>query len=294
MSFISKIKDKAKIGVGAVGFFLFGWLGWWGYGEIQSYEDVIRIYDRNIETACFVGDTGVANEAQKSVVSLMKRSGCLDVFDLGDLVYPNGLTDERDINFLKIFGPFLQFNTHVVLGNHERYQRRQTEIWKNLAVKNSFFFPHHYWGVIYEDACILGFEGGIYTTAVKGEIEKEQNNFIDSFVNDSRCSNKIKFAIAHHPYLSSGSHGDSKGRLKDMYEEKLVGKVQFLIGGHDHNLSYEHIVSGTTTLVSGSGSKLRECREKLKPMSKCWAKHGFIKFDFSGSGTMMYDFMMVE
>lgn len=293
MSFFKKTKEKIKIAAGAVGLFLFGWAGFWGYGEYQDYENVVRVYDRPIKKACFVGDTGLNNEPQKAVIEKMKDN-CWDVFVLGDLVYPNGLTNERDPNFLSKYGPLLQFNSHPILGNHERYQLRQTEIWKNLANQHNFFFPHHYWGVIFNNVCVLGFEGSVYSTAIRGKVEKDQNDFIEDFLSDSRCEGKIKVTIAHQPYRSSGSHGDAKGRLKKMYEEKIVGKANYSFGGHDHNLSYEGIINETTFLVSGSGAKLRECRKELKPMSKCWMEHGFIKLYKTSGQNFFYDFVKVK
>lgn len=292
--FFAGAKDKLKIGLGAVGLFLFGWAGFWGYGEHQEYEKVIRVYDRPIKNACFVGDTGLNNEAQSAVINKMKKTGCWDVFVLGDLVYPNGLTDERDINFVSKYGPLLQFNSHPVLGNHERYQRRQTEIWTNLAKQHNFFFPHHYWGTIYEDVCVLGFEGSVYNTLIEGDVEQVQNNFIQNFLSDSRCEGKLKITVAHQPYKSSGEHGDAKGRLADMYEKIIVGRVNYSFGGHDHNLSYEGEINGTAFIVSGSGAKLRNCREDIRPTSKCWKSHGFVKV-YKVTGTIFaHDFVRVS
>lgn len=277
MSFWKGIKNKAKIGVGAVGFFLFGWASWWGYSEynIEDYNKYVNVYERSLEKGCFIGDTGLNNEPRSKLLSLMKDD-CHDVFIMGDLIYPVGLRDERDKQFYDKFAPFLNFNTHVVLGNHERYSTRQTQIWSTLADRNDFYFPNHFWGVVYKDSCVLGFESAIYTTAFKGQPEKDQNTFIKSFLSDSRCTNKIMIVISHHPYKSSGKHGNSSGRLEEVYNDLIIGNVNFSIAGHDHNLSDEGIYKNTRVMVSGSGAKLRDCG-KLNVNSKCYEKYGFIK-----------------
>lgn len=289
MSFWSGIKNKVKIGVGAAGFFLFGWASWWGYTEYnaQDYNKYVRVYEREMKQPCFIGDTGLNNDPRNRLIEKMKND-CHDVFILGDLIYPVGLRDERDKQFFTKFAPFLKFNTHVVLGNHERYSIRQTQIWTILANQHDFYFPNHFWGVVYEDACVLGFESAIYTTIIKGEIEKDQNQFIKTFIADERCEGKDTYAISHHPYKSSGKHGNADGRLKKMFKSLLIGKVDFAIAGHDHNLTDEGTHQSTRVLVSGSGAKLRDCGD-TNTSAKCYQKHGYIKIKDSKPKFIMLD-----
>ena len=76
----------------------------------------------------------------ENICKKMTKERCLDVFILGDLIYPVGLKSFDDPQFGEKFGRFLPWQPFVVLGNHERYSSNQTKIWTQLAKKYNFYF----------------------------------------------------------------------------------------------------------------------------------------------------------
>lgn len=101
----------------------------------------------------------------------------------------------------------------------------------------------------------------------------------------AQSSKRWRFAIGHHPYLSNGSHGnagnyDGTGGLEGSglpsgtTLKRFIDKYVIQAGthvyayGHDHNLMDlgEHVppdrLRGTQMILSGSGSKIKERRER--------------------------------
>ena len=109
----------------------------------------------------------------------------------------------------------------------------------------------------------------------------EQEDAMDSWRASS--TKRWRFAIAHHPYLSNGSHGnagsyDGTGglegsglpdgtQLKAFLETYVIeAGVHVYAYGHDHNLmdlgehTLAHQSRGTQMLLSGAGSKINAAR----------------------------------
>lgn len=268
--FFKKIKPQINLGFGAILFAIFG-------STAIYYKDFVRggvfiDLKRDLEEPCFIGDTGTGGIYQKKVAIELKAN-CKDVFFLGDLVYPMGLKNDEDSQFFtKFYDHYHGLNKYLVLGNHDSYNNDNLA-WISFSKRYpDVVFPNYFYALKFNDVCVLAFESSIYGVLGKGKFEKEQNRFVKNFTSREDC--KTKIAIAHHPYLSSGEHGDASYELRSFYENYLVGKVDFIFAGHDHNLSFEGCFEGTCHYVSGSGSKIRECEGKRE---YCESELGFVK-----------------
>lgn len=113
------------------------------------------------------------------------------------------------------------------------------------------------------------------------------------FLQDALAASKApwKFALAHHPYISNGSHGNAGNfdegaspdpctvtgplasascrgaEYKSFIEETICGKVDVFFNGHDHNLYWFEPVAScgkTRHILSGAGSKARHNEDSLR------------------------------
>lgn len=270
---LSKIKREGKLVVGTILFIFLGSTGMY----YSNFKSTGNFYDmgRELDHACFIGDTGAGNPSQVRVAEKL-REQCKDVFYLGDVIYPQGLENAEDPQFFnKFYDHYKGLNNYITLGNHDTYNTGQMKYWLELGKKyDDVFYPNYFYAVKFKNVCVLAFESSIYNVIGTGKFEKAQNEFIQEFTSREDC--KIKIAISHHPYLSSGKHGDAFLELKSFYEKYLVGKVDYIIAGHDHNLTFEGCFDGTCHFVSGAGSKLRPCK-KVRQYC-CDKKFGFLKF----------------
>lgn len=219
---------------------------------------------------CVTGDTGTGDKNQKKVAGWLENEGCDELRILGDLIYRNGLKNENDKQFkekfLKPYNYFIKNNTpiSVVLGNHD--YRRNVGAWIKLANKHPVLkFPYYYYAEKYgTDLCIISLNSTSFTTINYNKHAKEQAEWIKNLdFND--C--KFTMSLAHHPYLSAGNHGDAGSeanskRMKKFYEKHIVGQFDTILGGHDHNLSYDGDVKGTHNFVTGAGGKVRDIKNK--------------------------------
>jgi len=268
--FIEKIKREGKLVIGTFLFIFFGSTALYYKGFIE--KGAIIDMGRDLDNPCFIGDTGTGGFDQKRVAQYVVQN-CKDVFFLGDIIYPSGLKNSSDPQFYeKFYNHYPGTNKYVVLGNHDSYNN-DNDNWLFFDKKyDDVYYPNYFYALKFNETCVLAFESSVYGILGKGKFEKAQNRFVKAFTERSEC--KFKIAIAHHPYWSSGKHGDAKYQLKPFYEKYLLGKVDVVITGHDHNLSFEGCSKGTCHYTSGSGAKLRDCK---KERVYCESVLGFIK-----------------
>ena len=112
--------------------------------------------------------------------------------------------------------------------------------------------------------CFLSLNSTTFTMVVQGDHEKEQDKFVEGFLEASRGSCKLSISLAHHPFVSNGSHGDAGGRIKRFYKKLILGKMDVILAGHDHNTGYDGVIKGTHNIVSGAGGKIRVPRKYKK------------------------------
>lgn len=289
------LRKRALDGIYAIGLVLIGWMSF--KTMVGDSVSIIVKDQMPLEyRICITGDTGTGEDKQKLVASFLKEEKCNELRIMGDIIYPNGIKDENDPQFYEKFYDVyksLDIPIYVTLGNHDNM--RNIGAWIKLSQKHpDVIIPYYYYAEQYGDVCLLSLDTSVYTTLVKADHEKGQNTFIKETVNrfkENSC--RLTMSLSHHPYISHGSHGDSHGRVKKMYESYLVGKIDVILAGHDHNLSYEGTVSNTHNIVSGAGGKIRipykylnKNRSDPIKTERGWVNfnYGYYIFTYKGNG----------
>ncbi len=206
---------------------------------------------------CLYGDMGTGNLTQYHVIEVLKKENCNQVRLLGDIIYARGINSvnskEFKRKFEEPFKPFLDDSNgpdlYITLGNHD--YEYNPKVWFEAATKfEKVYFPSFFYTDIYGDICI--------TTLDTNKNFKEQLKWLTSYekiVLSEGC--KIKISLGHHPYLSSGMHGNATTELQDFLDKAVIGEADLYLAGHDHQLSHEGTVDKTELFISGSGSDIR-------------------------------------
>jgi len=208
---------------------------------------------------CFVGDMGTGEEMQKVVGKHLYAENCDAIVALGDLIYSTGIKSADDEKFKeRFYEPYkdLMEKTDIpwfiVLGNHDWYIPGKPGAWLELAKRHkNIYFPSFYYYVKFEDnTCLFVYDTNFH----KGTQEDWYEGLDKSLFTD--C--KLTIAAGHHPLKSSGDHGDASRSKRKFLEKVVIGKVDLYMAGHDHQLSNEGDVKGTTLMISGAAGKLRD------------------------------------
>lgn len=247
-------------------------------GGLSMTWNKVEIKPTDEDVICAIGDQGNANEGQAKVTQAMHDHGCTILLHLGDIIYPVGVKSADDkrvrTHFLNYYEDFKQ--NIITLGNHDLYSMRQgMEAWLELGKRYSnIVYPSHFFPAYVGDVCIVSWNSEIVERADDSEFVEKQAAFIDG-LDLSKC--KIKISLSHHPYRSSGNHGNCQKEVCEFYEKHIIGKFDYALQGHDHDAEYSGEFSGTKFYVSGNGSELRSCDKKTKNKT-CFEKLGFLKF----------------
>ena len=209
---------------------------------------------------CFIGDTGTDAPEQSLVAKKLESEKCNKIYILGDLIYPNGIKNiddpQLENKFLKHYLPLtskgLNPTITVLMGNHD--YRNDPAVWIEVSKKYpSIIYPSLYFMEKIGSTCLVSLDSNLLRFFQKYGLATEQSNWLDSIDGYLKKNCKTKIALSHHPYLSSGKHhGNSTGITKLFYEQKILGKFDYLISGHEHILSDEGEKNGTRLLISGA------------------------------------------
>ena len=247
-------------------------------------ENPTPVKDKELTRMCFIGDTGTGGKDQYKVANMLALEECSAVFITGDVIYEIGIWRE-DTSALdkKFFNPYNQILNmqnkpiYITLGNHDYYGLEH--LWLKVAKKHkNVVFPNYFYKIKSGDLCIFALD-------TNSKLD-EQEDWIEKELKDSSCKKKIAFG--HHPYRSSGWHGDASGDIEDFLEDYIIGKVDMYIAGHDHNLEDAGTVNGTRLLVSGAGAKLRDLKKKPGVWGASKLGYVIVKEDLS------YEWRIVE
>jgi len=232
------------------------------------------------ERLCFVGDMGTGTKEQYKVADAMKNAKCDAIMVTGDVVYPIGIKGINDAQFmLKFLTPYKELlrttKFYLSLGNHDYYGDPDAWLQVGLHYPN-IVFPHFWYKFDIDGYCLYSID----TNGVKFK----QWKWLRKEVKKDTCRKKIVFG--HHPYRSSGDHGDVNFIKKAMYRYAFIGKVNLFVAGHDHHLSDEGTKRGTRLLISGAGGKLRPLAKK-----PVWgvSDYGFVVVDSSNDTYTFFD-----
>lgn len=238
-------------------------------GEPEGEPGVVRLVA--------FGDQGEGNEAQYMVGAAAEvvcaERGCDFALLLGDNFYDQGVTSAMDQQFIDKFElPYegLDMRFYVVLGNHDygtlandwargNYQVEYTQF------SDKWYLPHYWYTFSSESGATQFF---MFDTArmMWNHDVGDQRQWLANELLGSAAPWKV--AVAHHPYISNGQHGNAGNyeglgwlpfvngdEVKGVIEDLVCGQANVYISGHDHNRQAFDPVCGTYFLVSGASSK---------------------------------------
>ena len=235
----------------------------------------------------------------------MAFPGCDLVVGLGDNIYESGVTSVDDPQFAEKFEkPFdpVQLPFYMVLGNHDntayvggdgagnsRGEFQVDYTYFDGKLSNRWNMPDRYFlhsaGTTHTNPRSLVDFVALDSNPIAGGFGDpdiayayhtygiDQRNWT---VNTLAGSNAVfKIAMAHHPYLSNGTHGNAGNydgvpseilpvlageRWKAFMEEAVCDQTDFFFAGHDHDLQVLEAVpecGRTEFVVSGAAGKTR-------------------------------------
>jgi len=224
------------------------------YSNIEDEVFLENLFDSKV---CIIGDTGTGSSDQHLVAKELAKEKCKNIIHTGDIIYPKGLKSLEDpklkLNFLDPFEISLtESRIFLTLGNHDH--KRNPNVFIELAKNHeNIIFPNYFYLARFQDACLVFIDTNLN---YRGNQEKWIKRKLNELIN---CS--TTFMIGHHPYISSGAHGNSSGLVKDFLEAFVIKHTPLYISGHDHQLSYERISDTSKQLISGAGAKLRPSKK---------------------------------
>jgi hypothetical protein len=250
-----------------------------------------------------IGDQGKGNAGQSQVAAAIeakcKKDGCDFVQLLGDNIYDTGVSSTTDPQWQDKFEkPYqnIQLPFYVVLGNHDyggggtgnEFGKGQFEIdYTNVSQK--WKLPAAYYHRVEKHVEFFALDSNMQ---MYGQ-DAQQKADVKQWIAASTATWKI--ALAHHPYLSNGPHGNAgsydglpfipvangKG-VKDFDDEVICGKVDLLLTAHDHVRQWmTDKCKGTELIVSGAGSSPTELKGS-NPTYHQSATIGFYYFRIEG------------
>ncbi|MED5390014.1 MAG: metallophosphoesterase, partial [Pseudomonadota bacterium] len=272
----------------ALRFIVIGDSGSGSAGQYAVGEAIAKVCDEKDE---FVGD--------------LAFPGCDLVVGLGDNIYESGVTSVDDPQFAEKFEkPFepVQLPFYMVLGNHDntayvggdgagnaRGEFQVDYTYFDGKLSNRWNMPDRYFlhsaGTTHTNPRPLVDFVALDSNPIAGGFADpdiayayhtygiDQRNWV---VNTLASSNAVfKIAMAHHPYLSNGTHGNAGNydgvpseilpvlageRWKAFMEEAVCDQADFFFAGHDHDLQVLEAVPDcgrTEFVVSGAAGKTR-------------------------------------
>jgi tartrate-resistant acid phosphatase type 5 len=234
------------------------------------YMDINTLNDKSLNIIA-LGDMGTGTIDQYKVAEGLKKLNDninIDfVLGLGDNIYPDGVGYIGDPQFVEKFEkPYSilpeNIEFYMTLGNHDYRNRINPQI--NYTRKNNrWLMPGRYYQFSKKvDNIIVDFfaiDTNLVEMSMK-EIE-EQKKWLKKQLKASKAKWKIVFG--HHPWKSSGSHGDSKGVIDKFYTDILPNKVDILLNGHDHDK--QHIICrGVNMFITGTGCQIRSVDPEIR------------------------------
>ncbi|MEU3011988.1 metallophosphoesterase [Nocardia asteroides] len=244
------------------------------------------------------GDAGTGTRTQWAVADAARAFHAREPFTmavgLGDNIYESGPNGPDDAQFATKFedpNAGLDFPWAMALGNHDTsgvfpgdggWLLRGNHEVEYHARSRRWWMPSRYYSVrVPEDNPVVEFfvldvnPLAAYIPplldpywSVDGQYMNEQRAWLDRGLAESTAPWKI--ACTHHPYLSNGPHGDAGNyeglpiepingvHAKRFFEDHVLGKVSFLLSGHDHTLQVLEPTTackGTRQIVSGAAGK---------------------------------------
>lgn len=229
-----------------------------------------------------MGDTGEGNDGQKKVANAIEgvcsKRGCDFVQLLGDNIYDSGVESVDDPLWQTAFEiPYAAINLpfYAVLGNHDYghggtgtdFPKGKNEI-DYTAKSTKWKMPAASYHFTVSNLEIFALDTNKILLDGIGTSSSDQEKNVPQWIAASTAEWKI--AVGHHPYKSNGPHGNAgnyepnvpipgpwKGnKVKSFLEDRVCGKVDLYLSGHDHSRQWLNVsCNGTELAVSGAGAK---------------------------------------
>lgn len=193
------------------------------------------------------------------VARALQYEKCQEIYFLGDIVYPDGLTGAQDPNleryFYRYYRPLIKANPklkiHIVLGNHDYHLNADAWIEISKADPN-IHAPARYYFTRNDRACFVVMDTNVYRYERQSTERSQQERWLRNLLPElSSCPTKI--LLGHHPYRSPGlNHKDATGELKKIYEE-LAPHFDYFFHGHEHVIRHMGTLSKAQVVISGAG-----------------------------------------
>lgn len=275
------------------------------------------------------GDAGTGTRTQWAVADAAREYHAREPFSmalgLGDNIYETGPTGDHDAQFAAKFeepNAGLDFPWAMALGNHDAsavfpgdggwLARGNYEVAYH-ASSSRWWMPSRYYSLragsvaeffVLDLSPLAALIPPILAPYwnVDGEYMNAQRAWLDRALAESTA--RWKIACAHFPYLSNGSHGNAGSfdglpaplngaPAKRFYEDHVLGKVNFMLAGHDHSLQVLETTAatkGTRQIVSGAASKTSGAkgsgsggRANTKALYESQDKLGFMVLDLDAT-----------
>ena len=206
------------------------------------------------------GDTRSHHDIHAKIAALINARRPEAVFHTGDLVNSgrNKADWEKFAEITKSLRESASF--YAVMGNHESGGE--------AAFKRLFPYPGN--GRWY-GASLHGIRFLMLDSLSPLEAGSEQFKWLEAELGTRAGEHKFSAVILHTPLLSSGEHGNKKGRAaKDLQSLLERYKVSIMIAGHDHD--YERLErNGTVYIVTGGGGATLRPLGSKSPYSKIFS-----------------------
>lgn len=271
--------------------------------DLPKNDPYIYRFDLSLKNKkiCFIGDTGTGTPEQYLVAKILPKH-CDQVRIVGDVIYPSGIKSPQDPQLeKKFFKPYEYFlkkknSLFIVMGNHD--YRQAVTPWIEVANnQKGLFFPNEFYLEVWPEICFLALDTEPFDAWLKNETKKLQIKWlphITPFI-EKKCSGKKLVGWGHHPYLSSGMHGEAmEGEFKSFMDKWIIGKVDSYIAGHDHHLAYEGKTQKTHHFVSGGGSQNRMVLDENSPQKYSSNGLGFLQLSFNKKAQLTYRFIALR
>lgn len=213
-----------------------------------------------------LGDFGSGDNNQVRVAQCIRKLSqqypIEFILGLGDNIYPDGVKNVKDPQFQTKFEiPYSILKRNLMffqtLGNHDyrgniTSQIKYTDYSERWKMPNNFYvFQKRINGVSVE---FFAIDTNLEEMSVS--MRKKQERWLIESLNRSRAKWRIVFG--HHPWKSSGTHGNSSGILDEFYKKIInTGKIHVIFSGHDHDQQHIHIPNLPHLFISGVGSHSR-------------------------------------
>ncbi len=213
-----------------------------------------------------VGDSGTGGPDQfrvaKAIFQKCAASGCDFGLLLGDNFYPDGVSSPDDPQWkTKFEQPYAEILSagipfYAVLGNHDYADNKD---WSRGAhqlaygqTHPAFRMPAEHYSFESGSASFLALDTSPLEAGV-GDAEGLQGARVKEWT--SARARPWLIAFGHHPYRSNGTNGNAGRRLARFVEDRLCGRAELYLAGHDHNLQLLQPSRDCQTLqvVSGGG-----------------------------------------